>query len=66
MKVTVNGWRFVRESHEYIDVTPPGCREPVECIDASDIPHGASIREAAREWLKDNEQHLADYQMMGA
>ncbi len=62
---TIQGWHFERVSGAYIDITPPGCSTPVEVINCwnyatgtAEIPDNApALREAAREWLADLDDH---------
>jgi len=65
----VDGWRFVRVSSEYIDVTPPGCSSAVDCINVFDYERGesdvpwtaAATRAAGRRWLRENAGDLHNY-----
>lgn len=65
--VTLDGWRFERVSGAYIDITPPGSSTAVEVINCWNYAEGApevpdtvaALREAAREWLNDLDEHDA-------
>jgi hypothetical protein len=65
--ITLDGWRFERVSGAYIDITPPGSRSAVEVINCWNYAEGepevpdtlAALREAAREWLDDLDEHDA-------
>jgi len=63
--VTLEGWTFERVSGAYIDITPPGTSTAVEVINCWNYAEGApevpdtlaALREAAREWLADLDDH---------